>query len=126
MKVCVVITWLTMAWSRVFRYAYVAYSLLMTFRAAGDTTMFAGGCAVVGLMSLLNTLMFMDASMKIKKFLPMHHEHEDVKEHMVDAATALTPGRRHPQSLTFGQLKAKQEWSKVRAAVKLTHFKKSQ
>ena len=122
MKVLVVITWVTLIYSRGVRYAMVGYQLMATFRADGATHMLYAGGTVLGLMGLLNTLMILDGTAKLAKFLPMHHEEEGVHDVATEVHGAMSARHRHPASLTF-KTKPHTEWVKVKAAVKLGAFK---
>lgn len=71
MNVLCVVVFCIMCYTRVYRYAIVAYGLCSDFHANGHTGMLVAGVAVVASMSLLNILFVVDATTKLAKFLKL-------------------------------------------------------
>merc|ERR1711874_941888 len=61
MKVCVTITFVTMAYSRGFRYVFVGYKLISTFYNDDSMKILCAGSIVLGLVALFNILLIGDA-----------------------------------------------------------------
>ena len=90
--------------------------LLYTFRSNGDYKMFYGGCTVALMMSLINTLFFLDGTAKLKKFLGKKHEDaEEVEASLVEVSMAMTHART--------PFSARKEWTKVRGALHMGALK---
>ena len=82
MKIVVTITWMVIAWSRVLQYAMVGSNLL---EILGTTPfMYCGGCTALALMGVFNLAMFMDATQKLFKFIPMRYQGAGVNDHAID------------------------------------------
>lgn len=71
MRGAVIILWLTVAYSRIVRYAVVGYRLLAAYRTDGHDAMLWAGCFAMATMSIINVLFFFDATCKLKKFMTM-------------------------------------------------------
>lgn len=79
MKVSITISWLTILYSRVVRFAIVGYRLANTFYADGNLWMLYVGSFAVILMALFNVMIFLDATQKLLKFAKMPLTALDVK-----------------------------------------------
>jgi len=120
MKISCTVTLLVMTYSRVVRYAMVGYSLASSLYEDDSPMMFCTGCLVLGLMGIMNTLMFVDAIGKFAKFMAMHYT-ETKAEDLRDAAAAINGvfRRQSTTHIPFFMTKSQKEWAKVRGAVKV-------
>lgn len=85
MKLSVSVTWLAIVWSRGVRYIVVGMELLRQSSRDGNMRMFCIGVVVLGAMGVMNGIFFVDATTKLRKFLPMSHIPAQ-EEHIVDSA----------------------------------------
>lgn len=125
MKVLVLVTAAIMLYSRVFRYGYVCYQILVVLRAEGGS-MFYAALTVCGCMGLLNIIFVLDALQKAAKFLPKSlpasaskpattttielKEMEDLAIEALSCHTPLTPA-----FLTRSQ----KQWAKLKGLQKM-------
>lgn len=119
MKACVTVTLVTMLWSRLFRYAFIGYSLISTFVADGNAAMTYGGGSVLGLMGMLNCLFVMDACGKFLKFIKMKHADKEV----IEASVAVTASCCRHSVTSVVLTKSQKEWSKIRGVYHMGLFK---
>jgi len=133
MKILVSTTAVLMLWSRLFRYCYVVYCLLVTLWAEGGN-LFHLALLVAVMMGLLNLLFVNDAIGKFVKFMfkstPVLRKQlsnrqltrEDLSELSELSHDALSAGI--PQQ--FRLSKAKKEWAKLRGLHRLGLLKNGQ
>lgn len=116
MKMAVTITLCTIIYSRVLRFAYVGYKLLGISYASGGGAMFYGGCAVICLMGLINTLFTLDATGKFSKFIRMKHIEAKIDEALTDVIAAVTPVRIPKNSANWAKLRGVKAMGAFKAA----------
>jgi len=85
MKASVTLVFVTVLWSRIIRFMVLGYQLFMIFYNSGAMAFVYGGVTVVGLMSVINILLFMDSVGKFVKFIKMRPVIDD------DVAAARKP-----------------------------------
>ena len=71
MRAYILLSFVTVLWSRVFRYAYLILALMSDFIEAEDWGFVCGGAVAALLMTSFNLLMFVDTSAKLYKFFKM-------------------------------------------------------
>ena len=71
MRAYILLSFVTVLWSRVFRYAYLILALMSDFIEAEDWGFVCGGAVAALLMSAFNVLVFVDTSAKLYKFCKM-------------------------------------------------------
>lgn len=84
MKVSIAVSWLTILYSRVVRFAIVGYRLANTFYVDGNLGMLYVGSFALILMALFNFMIFLDATQKLVKFAKMPLAALDVKSNRSD------------------------------------------
>eukprot|EP00931_Biecheleriopsis_adriatica_P107613 TRINITY_DN81935_c0_g1_i1.p1 TRINITY_DN81935_c0_g1~~TRINITY_DN81935_c0_g1_i1.p1 ORF type:complete len:355 (+),score=47.11 TRINITY_DN81935_c0_g1_i1:28-1065(+) len=121
MKLCVSLTFVSILYSRVIRYVFVAYHLIWTFYSDSETAMLCAGALVTGLMGVLNVMFFADSTQKLIKFMKMHTADEEIEEAATELYGAI---QRHSSSELFILTDSERRWAKVRGAVLLGAFSK--
>jgi hypothetical protein len=115
---------ITMLYSRLFRFWFVGYMIVTSIYADGATGMLILGCFVLTTMGLFNLLMVADAGKKFFKLATMELNNEALKKpqtlQLAKTASmdALSMGLASPApfvELTGGQ----KRWAKLRGAVKV-------
>mmetsp|Transcript_22067 Transcript_22067/g.39569 ORF Transcript_22067/g.39569 Transcript_22067/m.39569 type:complete len:314 (+) Transcript_22067:64-1005(+) len=71
MQISIIVSWLTILYSRVVRFSVVGYRLARTFHSDGNWMMFYVGSSVLVLMGCFNVMMIVDATQKLIKFTAM-------------------------------------------------------
>merc|ERR1711998_722373 len=69
MQISTIFAFIVIAYSRVFRFIYVLSKLVSHFYSDGDYAFLTSGVICSLLMGIMNLLMFLDAAVKVKKFL---------------------------------------------------------
>lgn len=127
MQISTLFTFVTIAYSRVFRFIYVLYKLVTYFYSDGDYAFLTSGITCSLLMGMMNLLMFLDATVKVKKFITM-----SITE---DASPEFHSRLRRSSSDFFGSAKGghnsyhglsqpQKRWAKVKGAVRMRVFNK--
>merc|ERR1712003_353198 len=68
MRCTITISWSTILYSRVLRFAVLAWRLAYNFYSDSNTIMLILGLCALTLMGLFNAMIFMDATKKLNKF----------------------------------------------------------
>lgn len=91
MKLCVFLTWLIILYSRVLRFVYVAFQLVLLLHQDGSMNMFYAGLVAISAMSVINVSFFLDCTSKVMKFAKMKHKDEAIEEEIADATSMIEP-----------------------------------
>jgi len=119
MKVIVAGVCVVIFYSRLFRYWYVGYQLVLQYWVDSNIGLLCLGGFVLIVMGLFNILMVVDAVGKFKKFAFMKAPDKEVVDAQMDTLRSF---QRHNPTIVLS--KSRKEWAKVRGALHMGVLKR--
>merc|ERR1719198_947618 len=122
MQISTIIAFIVISYSRVFRFIHVLSKLVSHFYSDGDYAFVTSGVICSLLMGIMNLLMFLDAAVKVKKFLSMSVAEEATPEfysRVRSSSTDFFGSAKGGHNSYHGLSKPQKRWAKVKGAVRM-------